>query len=150
MTHPDLASPSTPAAVTQRILERTRATHRKLMPNVALVARAMAGAGRAVESGIPADVLSTSLPLKAAKTVELLQATFSEDEALAAHVEGVLTEFRQASETLSASGGHLTEEQVAALKGVAVFVSKFHELAKRDALLAQLFPGPEVIQADAD
>lgn len=146
---------ATPAVVTQRILQRTRATHRKLIPQVALVHRAMAGAGKAIESGIPPEVLGTSLTLKAAKTVELLQATFEEDASLAAHVEGVLSQFREASETLAEAeaamlAGGLAEEQVQALKGVAVFVSKFHETARRDALLAQLFPAPEVIQADVE
>lgn len=142
----DLSSP----AVTQRILTRTRATHRKLLPKVALVARAMAGAGRPVEAGIPAHELAAPLPLKAATTVDVLQATFSEDGALAQHVEGVLTQFRQASDVLAGSDGNLDEPQVQALKGAAVFLSRFHESVKRDPMLAQLFPPPEVLQADGE
>lgn len=150
MTHSDLASSSTPAAVTQRILGRTRATHRKLSPKVALVARAMAGAGRPVDAGIPAHELAAPLPLKAATTVDVLQATFAEDGALATHVEDVLSQFRRATETLAASDGALDEAQVQELKSTAVFLSRFHEAVKRDAMLAQLFPPPEVLQADAE
>ena len=142
----DLTSP----AVAQRILGRTRATHRKLLPKVALVARAMAGAGRPVEAGVPAHELAAPLPLKAATTVDVLQATFKEDAALAQHIEGVLAQFRHASEVLAASAGSLEEAQVQALKGAAVFLSRFHEAVKRDAMLAQLFPPPEVLQADAE
>lgn len=134
---------STPQ-VTQRILARTRATRLKLEPQVALVARAIAPDDR----GAP-------LPLKSAKTVELLQATFREDRALAAHVEGVLRQFREATDTLAAveaavAAHAVTEAQVDALKRVALFLSKFHESVKQDPLLAQLFPAPEVLQAESE
>lgn len=149
------AAQAVPIAVTRRILDRTRATQTKLKPQVALVARALASAGLSPAHGFTADELAAQLPLKAAKAVEVLQATFAEDAALAERLADVVGRFQAATEALVAVEGALAngagpdDAQVTALKNAAYFLSKFHESVQDDALLAQLFPSPELLQADA-
>lgn len=141
---------TTDLTVARRILDRARPTHAKLKPAVDLVDRALAGAG-----GQPMADPAEPFALKAAKTVELLQATFEEDPALAERIAAVVAEFKATTATMNAadaaqSAQTLSDEQLQALKRSALFLSKFPEAMKSDALLAQLFPLPAVLQADSE
>lgn len=158
MTHdpfaPQEMSPEKTVAMTRRIVARTRGTQRKLRPQVALVARALHGAGSDIDGSFSQEELTSPLPLKAAKVVEMLQATFADDAALAARLEAKVTSFREAEETLASAeagiggGSPLPDEQLQALKAAAIALSRFHEGMQNDPLLAQVFPPPTLLQAD--
>lgn len=157
MTSPhDPTEAAKTVAMTRRILSRSRGTQRKLRPQVALVARALSGAGRTVAEGFTAEEMTAALPLKAAKVVEMLEATFQEDAALAARVEASVAGYREAEETIDRAeaglGGEtpLPEAELAALKAAAVLLSRFHEGMQDDPLLAQVFPSPMLLHADAE
>lgn len=158
MTHdptaPQEMSPEQTVAMTRRILARSRGTQRKLRPQVALVARALAGAGREAVSGFTSEELAGALPLKAAKTVEMLEGSFAEDAALAGRVEAMVARYREAEETIEQAEAELVgeaplpDDRLSALKAAAIFLSRFHEGMQDDPLLAQVFPSPTLLQAD--
>ncbi|MDB5100472.1 MAG: hypothetical protein JWM80_4893 [Cyanobacteria bacterium RYN_339] len=117
-------------AVDDRIRTRTRATVAKLAPNVALVERALQGAG-------PGD-----LPLKAGRLVEGMQASFAADAGLKGKVEGMLAQYRDAVAALETASGP-------DLMTASFFLSRLSESVKTDPLLAQLFPAPQLLEAQA-
>jgi hypothetical protein len=134
---PPVTTPSEPQfamtvtdAVADRIRTRTRGTVAKLAPRVALVERAVRQEG-------PGD-----LPLKAARLVEGMQATFAGDAALARHVQETLDRYHAALQTLETGEGQ-------ELMNASFFLSRFNEMVKRDPLLAQLFPAPQLLEAQA-
>lgn len=154
MYTPTEPTPASQVALAQRILGMTRATHRKLSPQVLNVVRALRGAGRPIDGGFQPEEVAAAPSLKAAKTVEMLQATFAEDAAGAARVEEVIGRFQQVGETLGAmeaaiGRGAVSQDELDALQQAALFLGKFHEAVKGDPLLAQLFPPPEILMADA-
>lgn len=149
------ANPPSPLVVTQRILTRTRGTQRKLKPQIVLVVRALIAAGRDVDGGFSTAELAAPLPLKGAKLVEVLQATFSEDTALAKRIEAVVAQYQEAEATLGQverelAAGEVPPARVEALKQAAYFLSSFHASMQGDALLAQVFPPPAYLQAGAE
>jgi hypothetical protein len=117
-------------AVADRIRTRTRGTVKKLAPNVDLVERALRGEGPG------------NLPLKAARLVEGMQATFAADAGLAKHVRETLDRYHAALKTLEEGEGQ-------ALMNASFFLSRFNEMVKADPLLAQLFPAPQLLEAQA-
>lgn len=140
--------------VARRILAMTRSTHLKMKPQIALVVRALLASGHRLEGGIASEDLTKPLPLKAGLTVDLLQGTFTGDPALAERIEQVVARYEKAAEALAAveaglANAILVEADLQELKLAAFFLSRFHEAVKDDPLLAQLFPPPQVLQADA-
>jgi hypothetical protein len=128
-SEPQFAVPQS-AAVDDRIRTRTRGTVAKMAPNVALVQRALNGEG------------AGELSLKAGRLVEGMQASFAADADLARHVGETLGRYQQAVAALETASGP-------ELMNASFFLSRFNESVKADPLLAQLFPGPELLEAQA-
>ena len=154
MSTPTEMTPADQAALAARIAGMARATRAKLAPKVLDVVRALRAAGRTADGGFAAAEIAAAPSLKSAKTVEMLQGTFAEDAATAERVEAVIERFRQVGETIAeveaaARAGAVSDAQLEALKREALFLGKFHEAGQGDPLLAQLFPPPEVLLADA-
>lgn len=154
MSTPTDLDPAAQIALAQRILGMTRATRRKLAPKVLDVVRALHAAGRGVDGGFAPAEIAAPPSLKSAKTVEMLQGTFAEDATQAERVEAVVDRFREVGETLDATdaavaAGAVSAAQLEALQRAALYLGKFHEHVKGDPLLAQLFPPPEILMADA-
>lgn len=136
--------------IARRVATMTRATWRKLKPQVANVVRALRAAGHSADAGLSEEDLAAPMSLKATKNVEMLHAAFLAEPDNVPRVADVITRFRQATETLDAAEGAAAfeAEKLQALKHGALFLARFHEAVKADPLLAQLFPPPEVLQAE--
>lgn len=137
----------------ERILAKTQATHLKLKPRIALVVRAMVAAGHRIE-GLSDDLLATPLSPKSAQVVDQLRSAFAADQVLAHQIETALVRFLRTADTLRSvedaiEGMVLQESLVQELKLAAFYLSRFHEAVKDEPLMAQLFPEPRVLQADA-
>lgn len=149
-THGDGGAP-----MARRVYARAQATHLKRLPQIVLIARALAGAGRSVDAGLPEAQLTAALPLKAERQVENLEATLREDAGLADRVVQVLERYREAAGVLATAeqvldGAQPEAVDLEALKQAAFFFSRFHELVKDDPLLSQLFPAPQLLEANAE
>lgn len=149
-----LSGGNTDAAVAARIVARAAATHARLLPSVALLARALMAMGRSPAGHAWADHLNAPLTLKTSRQLDGAKASLEAQPGLVAPVEDALARFDRASTALAearnaVTGQGPTEAQVEALKNAAFFLSRFHELMKDDPILAQLFPPPQVLQANA-
>lgn len=137
-------------AIARRVAGMTRATWTKLKPQVANVVRALVKAGHPADAGLSAEDLAAPMSLKATKNVEMLHAAFEAEPANVPPVLAVMARFQAATATLTAAeaADAFDAEALQALKHAALFLARFHEAVKADPLLAQLFPPPEVLQAE--
>jgi len=90
------------------------------------------------------------MSLKATKNVEMLQAAFEAEPDNVPRVLDVMARCQAATATLAAAeaAAGFETEALQGLKHAALFLARFHEAVKADPLLAQLFPPPEVLQAE--
>jgi hypothetical protein len=144
------ATPEGRLIIARRVAGMTRATWAKLKPQVANVVRALRAAGHVADAGLSDEDLAAAMSLKATKNVEMLQAAFEAEPDNIPRVLGVMARFKAATETLG--GAERAEgfeaDALQALKHAALFLARFHEAVKADPLLAELFPPPEVLQAE--